>query len=141
MRSVQRRCNLCSMTERMWHVAQVLSDGLAMPERVIQLAVPVALEYVRQRLTNRRARRHRLSEHRLRVCDGGCAHGCPRRRCHEPSPLSCWSRLTSSVRTGQVRHAAVGIGGQASDGRLSRRLLLGRAARPFACNNASGPTE
>ena len=77
MRSVQRRCNLCSMTERMWHVAQVLSDGLAMPERVIQLAVPVALEYVCQQLTNRRARRHRLSEHRLRVCDVEGQH--PRR--------------------------------------------------------------
>jgi len=31
------------------------------------------------------------------------------------------------------RHAAVGPGGQASDGHLLRRLLRGHATRPFAC--------
>ena len=40
-----------------------------MPERVLGLAVPVALEHVRQRLTNRCARRHRLREHRFGIRD------------------------------------------------------------------------
>jgi hypothetical protein len=52
-----------------WHVAQVLSDVPAMPERVLKLAVPVAPEHVRQRLTNRCARRHPLREHRFGVRD------------------------------------------------------------------------
>jgi hypothetical protein len=52
-----------------WHVAQVLSDVPAMPERVLELTVPVAPEHVRQRLTNRCARRHRLCKHRFGVRD------------------------------------------------------------------------
>jgi hypothetical protein len=52
-----------------WHVAQVLSDVPAMPERVLKLAMPVTPEHLRQRLTDLCARRHRLREHHLsRVC-------------------------------------------------------------------------
>src|SRR5215216_6446650 len=52
-----------------WHVAQVLSDVPAMPERVLKLAMPVTPEHLRQRLTDRCARSHRLREHHLSVSD------------------------------------------------------------------------
>jgi AraC-like DNA-binding protein len=52
-----------------WHVAYMLSDVPAMPEWVLELTVPVAPEHVGERLTNRRARPHRLREHGLGVSD------------------------------------------------------------------------
>jgi hypothetical protein len=52
-----------------WHVAQVLSDVPAMPERVLKLAMPVTPEHLRERLTNLCARRHRLREHHFSVSD------------------------------------------------------------------------
>jgi hypothetical protein len=56
-----------------WHVADVLSDVPAMPERVLELAVPVAPEHVRQRLTNLCAANASAPSGRsLRVA---CAHG------------------------------------------------------------------
>jgi hypothetical protein len=51
------------------HVAQMLADVPAVPERVLELAVPVAPEHVLQRLTHLRAGRDRLREHRLGVDD------------------------------------------------------------------------
>ena len=39
------------------------------PERVLQLAVPVAPEHVHQRLPNRGSRRHRLREDCLGISD------------------------------------------------------------------------
>jgi len=50
-----------------------------------------------------------------------------------PEAAAAPGDLADERSSGQVSYAAVGIGGQASDGRLSRRLLLGHAARPFAC--------
>src|SRR5215203_351862 len=52
-----------------WHVAYVLSDVPAMPEGVLELAVSVAPEHVRQRLMNLCTRHHRLGEHGLDVGD------------------------------------------------------------------------
>jgi hypothetical protein len=51
------------------HVAQVLADIPAMPERILELAVQVAPEHLLQRLTDLGAGRHRLGEHRLGVGD------------------------------------------------------------------------
>ena len=58
----------------MWHVAQVLGNIPAVPEGILELAVQVAPEHVRQRLTNRCARRNRLREHGLGVGDVESQH-------------------------------------------------------------------
>jgi hypothetical protein len=72
-----------------WHVAYALSDVPAMPERVLELAVPVAPEHVRQRLTNRCARRYRLREHGLGVSDlEGQHHGRAANRGRASTPIS-----------------------------------------------------
>ena len=47
----------------------MLSDVSAVPERVVELAVPVAPEHVGQRLTNFGASRDRLRKHRVGVGD------------------------------------------------------------------------
>jgi hypothetical protein len=52
-----------------WHVAQVLSDVPAVPERVLELAVPVAPEHVGQWLSDLGAGRDRLREHRFGIRD------------------------------------------------------------------------
>jgi hypothetical protein len=49
------------------NVVEVLRDVPAVPERVFDLAVPVAPEHVRQGLTHLGAGRDRLREHRIRV--------------------------------------------------------------------------
>src|SRR5215207_9998696 len=71
---------LCSSGDDLivWHIAEVLSDVPAMPEWVLELAVPVAPEHVCQRLTDLCARGYRLREHCLGVSDvegqhDGCA--------------------------------------------------------------------
>ena len=51
------------------HVAQVLADVPAMPERIVELPVQVAPERVRERLTDLSAGRDRLREHSLSVGD------------------------------------------------------------------------
>jgi dTMP kinase len=47
----------------------VLSDVPAVPERVVELAVPITPKHVGQGLTDHRARRYRLGEHRLGIGD------------------------------------------------------------------------
>jgi len=50
-------------------VPEVLNDVPAVPERVSELAVPVAPEHVLQRLPDLGSSINRLSEHRVRVGD------------------------------------------------------------------------
>jgi hypothetical protein len=47
----------------------MLSDVPAMPKRLLELAMPVTREHVRQRLANRCPSRHRPREHRFGVSD------------------------------------------------------------------------
>jgi hypothetical protein len=98
-----------------WHVAQVLSDVPAMPERVLKLAVPVAPEHFGQRLTNLCARRHRLREHHLSVSDVKGQHhrraanrgrgeypisGNSSAMCSRPSPIRNWTDINRPSGTG-----------------------------------------
>jgi hypothetical protein len=83
-----------------------------MPEWVLELTVPVAPEHVGERLTNRRARPHRLREHGLGVSDvegpvppieDGASTPISANssaRCNRPSAIRNWTDINRPSGTG-----------------------------------------
>jgi hypothetical protein len=81
------------------HVPQMLADVPVVPERILELAVPVTPEHVGQRLAYLRPGPDRPGEHRVSGASTPIS-GNSSARCSKPSAIRSWTDISRPSGTG-----------------------------------------